>query len=64
MATHHNSLRIKRKRKELKKKEKRGTYRKRETEDGVKRRVKSPPGACGAAGYSLHGFGENLQETE
>lgn len=60
-AKHHNNLRIRRKRRELKKKEKRGE---RETEDGVKRRVKTPPSARGAAGYNLLGFGEDLQEAE
>lgn len=60
-AKHHNNLRIRRKRRELKKKEKRGE---RETEDGVKRRVRTPPSARGAAGYNLLGFGEDLQEAE
>lgn len=60
-AKHHNNLRIRRKRRELKKKEKRGE---RETEDGVKRRVKTPPSARGAAGCDLLGFGEDLQEAE
>lgn len=63
-AKHHNNLRIRRKRRELKKKEKRGAHRKRETEDGVKRRVRTPPSARGAAGCNLLGFGEDLQEAE